>query len=197
MKWQTLTLTLLASGALSSPIAALSKNDIYTLRVSSKSAPEIDGRPLTLSPTGQIGVYPQSPAIQFYTVPSTSGRTVELHKFPTVSNSDQVLAFVGANDLLDFSIADPDAAPPAGKTCDYKSFSLESRPGVVGRPANVVGYKGAKGGNWVAFKKGDKEGWSINWRGADAVTIARRSYMIVDVVYEPVGAEAGPIVGSS
>ena len=35
MKWQTLTLSLFASGALSSPIAALSKNDIYTLRVSS------------------------------------------------------------------------------------------------------------------------------------------------------------------
>ena len=101
---------------------------------------------------------------------------------------------MGNNDLLDFSVADPGAVP-AGKTCDYKSFSLEkSKPGPG--PENVVTYKGAKGGNWVAFNKGGK-GWSINWRGADAVTIEKRSYLIVDVVYERVGAEAGPVVGSS
>lgn len=35
MKWQTLSLALFASASIASPIAALSKNDIYTLRVSS------------------------------------------------------------------------------------------------------------------------------------------------------------------
>lgn len=35
MKWQTLSLALFASAGIASPIAALSKNDIYTLRVSS------------------------------------------------------------------------------------------------------------------------------------------------------------------
>jgi hypothetical protein len=35
MRWQTLSLALVASVGICSPIVALSKNDIYTLRVSS------------------------------------------------------------------------------------------------------------------------------------------------------------------
>ncbi|KAH8910733.1 hypothetical protein BR93DRAFT_287320 [Coniochaeta sp. PMI_546] len=195
MKWQTLSLALFASASIASPIAALSKNDIYTLRVSSKYAKEIDGSTLTLK-NNQIGVFRDAPAVQFYTVPSAErpGR-VELHKYP-VSDSDQVLAFVGKQGLLDFSVTNPSTVP-TGTTCDWKSFSLVSKPQNAGKPENLVTYASGNGGSWVAFKTGHDD-WTINWRGADAVTIEKRSYMIVDVVYEPVGTEgSSTVVGSS
>lgn len=127
-------------------------------------AKEIDGHTLTLRDS-QIGVFPGSPAVKFYTVPSADGPgRVELHKYP-VSDSDRVLAFVGKQGLLDFAVADPAAVTP-GTTCDWKSFGLgKERPG---KPGNLVTYTSSKGGSWVAFKNGN-DGWTINWRAGTFV----------------------------
>lgn len=101
--------------------------------------------------------------MQFYTVPSAErpGR-VELHKYP-VADSDQVLAFVGKQGLLDFSVTNPSTVP-TGTTCDWKSFSLVSKPQNAGKPENLVTYASGNGGSWVAFKTGHDD-WTINWRG--------------------------------
>ena len=99
--------------------------------------------------------------MQFYTVPSPDvpGR-VELHRYPTSEDSEQVLAFVGKQGLLDFAVTEPTASPgEPGTTCDWKSFGLGA---AEGKPENVVTYAGGKGGAWVAFP--GKDGWTINWR---------------------------------
>lgn len=97
--------------------------------------------------------------MQFYTVPSPDGR-VELHRYP-VSDSEQVLAFVGKQGLLDFAVTEPTTSPDEpGTTCDWKSFGLGTQS--EGKPENLVTYADGKGGSWVAFP--GKDGWTINWR---------------------------------
>jgi hypothetical protein len=108
-----------------------------------------------------VGVFSNAPAVQFYTVPSAERPgLVELHKYP-VASDDQVLAFVGKQGLLDFSVTEPSTTSvPPGTTCDWKSFSL------VSQPENLVTYNGS-GGNWVAFET--PNGWTVNWRSCTSL----------------------------
>jgi hypothetical protein len=88
-----------------------------------------------------------------------------------VSDTQQVLAFVGSQGLLDFVVADPATAATPGTTCDWKSFGLGApRGGAPGKPDNLVTYSGGNGGQWVAFK--GKDGWTINWRSGRSLASA-------------------------
>jgi hypothetical protein len=132
-------------------------------------AKEIDGSILTLK-DNQIGIFPGAPAVQFYTAPTDERPgTVELHKYP-VAGSDQVLAFIGNNELLDFFVINP-ITVPKGTTYDWKSFSLVSKSQGAGKPDNLVTYASKNGGNWVAFQTGS-DGWAINWRGGMLLSFA-------------------------
>jgi hypothetical protein len=194
MKLQALTLSLLASTGLATPIRRDVSQAVYTLRLTS-SVKSLNGLYLTATPspgsnanTTTLGVYtspsnPSTPTIKFYPVHNPSTNLDELR-----TPGDSTLAVVGANGLLDFaSVADPAAVElPEGATCDWASFLLVDE-------GSAVKYAGGEeGGRWVAFpvdgvsEEGDG-GWSVKWKDPSAWTTT--DYMPVQVVYELVKDE--------
>ncbi|KAK4040058.1 hypothetical protein C8A01DRAFT_35930 [Parachaetomium inaequale] len=201
MRFQALTLSLLASAGLATPVRRDVSHAVYTLRLTS-SVKSLDGLYLTATPspgsnsnTTTLGVYtspssPSTPTIKFYPVHNPSTNLNELRT--TGPTDSSTLAVVGANGLLDFaSVADPAAVElPEGTTCDWTSFLLLDDKG-KGAAVKYAG-GGADEGRWVAFpvdgvSKEGNGGWSVKWKDASAWTTT--DYMPVQVVYELVKDE--------
>ncbi|KAK4251793.1 hypothetical protein C7999DRAFT_27472 [Corynascus novoguineensis] len=202
MKVPALTLSLLATAGLATPVRRDVGQEFYTLRLSSP-AKFLDGLYLTTNPnsdkanTTALVVYtspskPNVPDVRFYPVLDPSTKLAEL-RTPSSPSSNTALAVVGTNGLFDFArIADPDGTAdelPEGTTVDWTSFRLDE-----GESAGTVKYDGGSGdeeaeGNWVVFplrgssvETKEEEVWGVKWKGGNAWTTT--DYLPVEVVYE-------------
>ncbi|KAK4144357.1 uncharacterized protein C8A04DRAFT_27811 [Dichotomopilus funicola] len=201
MKFSALSLSLLASVGLATPVRRDVAQSVYTLRLSSTNqqldglyltaaeataADESTGSTITLSVYTSSHQGPTPPAVKFYPVANPSTKLNELH---TAGDNDDgsTLAVVGSNGLLDFSLlVDPHSVElPDGTTADWTSFALQDEG--ASRDDGTVEYAGQDGGsskgNWVAFPVGGaEEQWTVKWKDETAWTTS--NWMPVDVVYE-------------
>lgn len=178
MKFQAIFLAALASTGLAAPTFA----PIYTLRLSSRT-PALDGKYLSAS-NSTLGVYSNKPSsLKFFAVKNPETGLSELHTYPRTT--DNTLALVGANGLLDLAaLPNPASVPvPKGTTVDWQRFHLADEESAE---AGSLGYAAGKEGSWVAFptaggsaKSGE---WTVKWKDSSALTI--QNYIPVKVVYE-------------
>ncbi|KAK4193300.1 hypothetical protein QBC35DRAFT_458356 [Podospora australis] len=181
MKFQALFLAALVSTGLAAPTPETAPKfaPVYTLRLSSRTA-TLDGKYLSTS-NSTLGIFSKpSSSVKFYAVKNPQTGLSELHTYPR-SASDNTLALVGTNGLLDLSsLPNPaQVTVPKGTVVDWQSFHLSE----ADEEAGALGYAAGKEGSWVAFPATSGKGeWTVKWKEGSAITI--QNYIPVKVVYE-------------
>ncbi|KAH8891053.1 hypothetical protein GQ53DRAFT_841984 [Thozetella sp. PMI_491] len=201
MKWQALSLSLLAATATAASVPTTipvlcappkppsTGLTVYALRLSTYDT-SLNGQYLQLY-NNTVGVYNESSAqLQVYPskIDNKNSSLVELHTYP-IGIIDHVLAMLGSQSEGVFGIRDvtmPAATEvTAGTTFDWTSFNLPTNTTTADSPVNAFTWAGgAKDGRWAAFPK--LGGWNIVWKNPSAITT--QDYVLVNINYVPLSA---------